>query len=186
MRGVHHWLQTLHHNTKTRTRSQVATGSGFALLCERNEVADMKNRSSDTVSGKASEIIKQKLKESGGCATVSSLRGKTYEIRLKDNDYFLCPLLKPYDFSVFDMIVDLLVSQKQGRADKGNARSLPLGAKGCEEWTVAGTVLKKYFGRNIGEYGPDPIPVFSAVLDWAGIVYNRRGYLELTPAYQYG
>ena len=105
----------------------------------------MENTNTGANSSKASEIIKRKLKECGGHVTVYSQRGKPYIIRSKDDKHFYCPQMILYKFSIFDVIIDLLISQN-GRANKGKAR-LPLGAKGCEEQTVAGTMLKNYFGK---------------------------------------
>lgn len=150
---------------------------------EKTEVTDMENWNFSPASSKASEIIRLKLKECGGCVTVYSLNGKPYEIKIVDSEHFICPQLISYSFSVFDVIVDLLTAQN-GKAKKGNARAAPLGGQGCEEWTVAGAILKNYFGKRVGESGLDPVHVFAAVLDWAGIANNERGYLELTPAYK--
>ena len=84
------------------------------------------------------------------------------------------------------MIVDLLKTQPNYRADKGSARGHRLGEAGCEENTDAGAILKNYFKKNAGESGVDPVFVLAAVLEWAGIAYNHRGYLELTAAYSEG
>ena len=104
-----------------------------------------------------------------------------------DGQHILCSELPPiYTYDVFDVIVDLLKTQPNYRADKGSARGHRLGEAGCEENTVAGAILKNYFGKSAGESGVDPVFVLAAVLEWAGIAHNRRGYLELTAAYSKG
>ncbi len=141
----------------------------------------------DPQSAKASEIIKTKLKKSGGRAIVHSINGNSYEILAeKDGRSFSCaalPIKPSYTYEVFDVIVDLLLSQS-GRAKKGLGRQARLGEPGCEENTVVGAIGKNYSGKELGDYVFDPVFVLSAVLDWAGIAHNRRGYLELTAKYR--
>lgn len=139
----------------------------------------------NTESNKASEIIKNKLAENGGRAIVSSISGKRYGIKAaSDGRHILCDELPPiYTYEVFDVIVDLLKAQPNFKARKGNARNYKLGEAGCEEDTVAGAILKNYFGKNTGESGVDPVFVLASVLEWAGIIHNGRGYLELTVSY---
>ena len=144
---------------------------------------DMENWITDPNSAKASEIIKTKLKEAGGRALVRTYDGSLREVSVaQDGKQFLCPQLLPYSFEVFDAIVALLLSSPGCRAKKGNARSAKLGEPGCEENTIAGTILL-FLGKKPGESGLDPVFIFAAVLDWAGIARNERGYLELTAEY---
>ena len=143
----------------------------------------MENWITDPNSAKASEIIKTKLKEAGGRALVRTYDGSLREVSVaQDGKQFLCPQLLPYSFEVFDAIVALLLSSPGCRAKKGNARSAKLGEPGCEENTIAGTILL-FLGKKPGESGLDPVFIFAAVLDWAGIARNERGYLELTAEY---
>lgn len=140
----------------------------------------------NTESNRASDIIKRKLAENGGRAIVSSISGNRYGIKAdSDGQHILCDELPPiYTYEVFDIIVDLLKGQPNFKARKGNARNYKLGEAGCEENTVAGTILKNYFGKNTGDSGLDPVFILAAVLEWAGIVHNGRGYLELTASYK--
>ncbi len=133
-----------------------------------------------------SYIIKEKLIKNGGTAKVKSLQGKIYQITFNQNDkYIICDNLPPvFTYEVFDIIISLLEKQN-GKAKKGNARNFKLGQKGCEETTVAGTILKNYFGKSDGESGYDPVFILSSILEWAGIIYNKRGYLELTEEYKH-
>ena len=82
-----------------------------------------------------------------------------------------------HEYSVFDVIVDVLRSQG-GKAKKGYGRRR-LGDPGCEETTVAGAIMKNYFGKKPGESCYDPTFALVAILEWAGVVRNGWGYVEL-------
>ena len=151
---------------------------------EEPEEIDAHNIKIDTASKKASEIIKAKLVESGGRAMVRTYTGELREIQAAANGkQFLCPQLTPYDYTVFDAVVDLLIKSPGYRARKGNARNFKLSEPGCEENTVAGAVLV-YMGKKPGESGLDPVFILAAVLEWAGIATNGRGYIALTEKYR--
>ena len=141
----------------------------------------------DARSTKASEIIKIKLKEAGGRAVVESITGNLYEIKAEaDGRSFSCsalPIKPNYTYEVFDVIVDLLLSQG-GKAKKGLGRSAKLGEPNCELTTVVGAIGHQYSGHKLGDSIFDPVFVLAAVLDWAGIARNERGYLELTAEYK--
>ena len=151
------------------------------------EEVNMANLQADQESTLASEIIKSKLIRSGGRANVSSISGKAYEIKAaNDGKSFLCkqlPISPPYEFTVFDTIIDLLKRQG-GRAKKGNGRNYKLGEPGCEDTTVVGAIAKNYSGKKDGDSVFDPVFVLVAVLEWADIAHNYRGFIELTPSYR--
>ena len=125
---------------------------------------------------KASEIVKQKLKECGGRVIIHTLTGLPCEIVAEsDGRSFTSdklPIKPPYTYDVFDVIVDLLV-ENNGRARKGNGRSFKLGAPECDEKTVVGAIAYKYAGKKTGQPVFDPVFVLSAVLEWAGVVKIR-------------
>ena len=54
----------------------------------------------------------------------------------------------------------------------------------CTEDTIVGCIAKEYAGKKEGMSVFDPVFVLSAILDWAGIAHNERGYLELTAEYR--
>ena len=148
------------------------------------EEIDVSAISVDHKSTKASEIIKSKLVDAGGRAMIRLYGGELREIAASpDGTEFLCPQLIPYSYEVFDAIVDLLLRSPGYRAKKGDARKYRLGEPGCEESTVAGTVLT-FMGKKTGESGLDPVFIFAAVLDWAGIAQNGRGEITLTTSYR--
>lgn len=151
---------------------------------EANEI-DVSGLDVDYSSRQASEIIKAKLKEHGGHATVYTVRGLPCELYAEaDGKAFTSdklPINPPYEYAVFDVIVDLLLKQG-GRARKGNGRNYKLGEAGCEENTVVGAIAKSR-GRKVGDSVFDPVFVMAAILEWAGIAENGRGELILTPEY---
>ncbi len=169
--------QTNKSNTKTKRTNK----SG------KMEVIEMKGWNVDKNSIKASEIIKSKLKETGGKATVPALTtGKEYEVLVIEEDRFYCNELissPRYNFGVFDAIVELLKNSDNGSAKKGNGRLAKLGQPGCEENTVVGCIAK-YINKNDGDTVDDPVFVIAAILDWAGIAINGRGKITLTDEYK--
>lgn len=137
---------------------------------------------------KPSDVIKRKLYEAGGKVTIPLLDGKPCTLMMtEDGRGFLCDKLAKYkmkhDFTVFDLIVDLLKASKNGRARKGcgHHKEDKVGFGKCTEDTVMGTVALRYYGKQYGDSTFDPVFVLAAVLDWAGIAQNRRGYLQLLP-----
>lgn len=133
-----------------------------------------------------SERIRALLLQEGGSAVVTSLNGTAYRIQLsQDQEHFFCDALpvKPgYELIVFDLVVELL-QEKGGRARKGMGRNARLGERGCELDTVVGTIGARYAGAQPGESVLDPVFVLAAVLEWAGICRNERGWLSLTVDY---
>lgn len=148
----------------------------------KRENIPLDNLKYDECSTKASDIIKRKLKAYGGHATVYTARGLPCEIFAEPDGISFSsdklPIKPPYQYDVFDVIVDLLRSQ-DGRAKKGNGRNFKLGERGCEETTVVGAVAK-YRGNQLGDSVFDPIFVLAAILEWANIATNGRGEIILT------
>ena len=92
------------------------------------------------------------------------------------------PITHPYEYRIFDVVVDLLISQG-GRARKGNGRNYKLGERNCDHTTVIGAVSFDR-GYRIGDSVFDPVFVFAAILEWAGIAHNERGELVLTQQFK--
>lgn len=150
------------------------------------EKAAMISLKFDQSNPKASQIIKAKLLENGGHVTVYTARGLPCEIWAdSDGKSFVSdklPIKPNYEYTVFDVIVELLVANG-GRAKKGNGRNYKLGHPSCDEHTVVGAVAKNYAGKKVGDSVFDPVFVLAAVLEWAGIAHNGRGELVLTQQY---
>lgn len=160
---------------------------GLSSIEDTEEEFDMSLlKKIDRSSEKVSEMIRSKLYENGGKTTVYSITGKPYIIKAaNDGRSFLCnelPITPPYTYEVFDVIVDFLKRQG-GKARKGNGRNYRLGEGDCAEDTVVWAIGKNYFKAADGTSVVDPVFVLAAVLDWAGIAHNERGYLTLTAEY---
>ena len=148
------------------------------------EVIDMSDWHVPEDSKKASDIIKRKLMENSGRVIVHTIQGFPCEIRAaSDGVSFHCNKLPSYRYEVFDVIVDLLISQG-GRAKKGNGRNHRLGEPECDETTVVGAIGYHYFHTESGHSVLDPVFVLAAVLEWADIANNERGELVLTASYR--
>ena len=135
---------------------------------------------------KASEIIKEKLISAGGTATITLLNGQPCTIVLThDGKAFTSDKLNNYklkhSFEVFDIITQLLRNSNGHKAKKGNGRGEndKVGFGKCTEDTVMGTVAMHYYGKKLGESSFDPVFVLAAILDWANIAENKRGYIKL-------
>ena len=132
-----------------------------------------------------SKQVQNKLMSVGGSATIPLLNGDVCHIILdKNNTGFVCDKLNNYSlfyhFEVFDAIQELL-KQKGGRALKGAGRGKEdkVGYGKCGLDTVVGYIAYKYSGVKLGGSTFDPVFVLAAVLDWANIARNCRGYIEL-------
>ena len=136
---------------------------------------------------KASDIIKQKLIANGGRVVVYTARNLPCEIEASQDGVSFSsnklPNKPQFRYDVFDVIVDLLISQG-GRAPKGNGRNCKLGDPKCDSTTVVGVIGYNYFGKRTGEATLDPVFVLAAVLEWADIAHNERGELVLTNSYK--
>lgn len=153
---------------------------------EEIEMPSITKLTADRNSTRPSEIIKAKLLDNGGRVIVHTARGLPCEIiAAPDGKSFVSkklPVKPPYEYKVFDAIVDLLIANG-GRARKGNGRNYKLGHPECDENTVVG-IVAIYAGKKSGESVYDPVFVLAAVLEWAGIASNERGELVLTQSYR--
>lgn len=132
---------------------------------------------------KASEIIRRKLMDEGGRARIPQLqKGKYAEIQLIGNNSLASDKLPSFNLSldVFDIVVDF-IREQGGKARKGGGRSpdSKVGYGQCTKDTIMYCVATKYFGCSIGESTFDPIFIIAAVLDWAGVAYNKVGSITL-------
>ena len=140
---------------------------------------DMTGWETNENSTRASDIVRAKLISCGGKAVVHTLQGKAYSVWVESPTTFVCDKITSYTYDIFDVIVEHIVSHG-GKARKGSGRGR-LGDSHCEEDTIAAAILENYWHSDTGL---DPGFVMVAILEWAGIVNNRRGYAELTPEYR--
>ena len=137
-----------------------------------------------------SEIIRRKMYENGGSVVIPLLDGKLCRIvSSSDGKSFTSDKLNKYqihyEYSVFNYIVDLLKQSKNYRAPKGNGHGKEdkVGYGKCTEDTIVGTIAIKYLKKQYGTSTYDPVFVLAAILDWAGIGMNQRGFVSLHPNY---
>lgn len=130
---------------------------------------------------KASIIIQNKLNEAGGKALITLLNGDNCYLTRESADSFTCDKL-PHQyvtFNIFDIVVDFLKNQKYGKAVKGGCRNSKVGEGKCGKETIMYIIATKYYKKEIGDSSFDPLFVIAAVLDWAGIARNSRGFITL-------
>lgn len=171
--------------TAKRKLEQLIASLGIQNETTYPEEFDMSLFKTNCNSQTPSEIIINKLIDAGGKAIVTSLDGSEYEIVLdSDGKTMLCSALPPYDFRIFNIIVDL-ARREGGRARKGQARGKQdkIGSSKCNEHTITGVIGIEYYGKGIGESVFDPVFVLASVLEWSGIAHNCRGYIELSQEY---
>lgn len=137
-----------------------------------------------------SEIVRSKLYANGGSAVISLLDGKPCTIKTSmDGKFFTSDKLNKhklaFEYSVFDCIVDLLMHSAKYQAPKGSGHGKDdkVGYGKCTEDTIIGTIAINYFQKQYGESTYDPTFVLAAILDWAGIGINARGFVSLDPSY---
>lgn len=163
---------------------------GYAEESEDVKEVNLDMRSFGSInhnSNMASEIVRAKLFENGGIAEIRLLDGKPCKIAAsEDGKTFTSDKLNNYkitiEYSVFDCVIDLLKTCKQYTAPKGNAHGKEdkVGYGKCTDDTIVGTIAMKYFGKTQGESTLDPTFVISAILEWAGIAHNKRGFVTLS------
>lgn len=125
-----------------------------------------------------SDIIKKKI-TSCEKVTISLLSGKSCTIWAEDSHSFTSDKLpEKVEYRVFDIIYDLL-KRKGGKVKKGLGRGYRVGEEKCTRDTIMGTLAYEYYGKKDGESTLDPVFVLAAILDWANLARNCRGYIEL-------
>ncbi|MGO4889958.1 DUF2089 family protein [Anaerobacillus sp. MEB173] len=129
--------------------------------------------------------IKAKLNDCGGKTTIKLLQGDDCEIWFdSDGKGLISPKIPPTNqlvWEAFDAAVEVIVNNG-GKVAKGNARSgAKLGSVELPINSVEGYIAQKVHGVNEGETAFGPGFVISAVLDWAGICKNERGFLSIRP-----
>lgn len=132
-----------------------------------------------------SKQVQNKLMSVGGSATIRLLNGDVCHILLdKDNTGFISDKLNNYSvfyrLEVFDVIQELL-QKKGGRVIKGAGRGKEdkVGYGKCGLDTLVGYIAYKYSGVELGGSAFDPVFVLAAILDWANLARNCRGYIEV-------
>ncbi|WP_206458256.1 DUF2089 family protein [Anaerovorax sp. IOR16] len=156
---------------------------------ERNETAmiTVDNQPIKETDSPVIKIIKEKLNAVGGRALIPLYSGDLCDIGFDPNGKGLVspkiPVPNHLTWDVFDAAVEVVI-QNGGKAIKGKARSgAKLGSDDLPLDSVEGYIAHKVHGAQIGETAFGPAFVIAAILDWAGICRNERGYLTINPSY---
>ena len=127
-------------------------------------------------------IIKEKLNECGGIATLTLPKGKTFQIYYEEFGSGICatnlPASRSLPWSAFWDAIELL-ERSGGTAPKGNAMQGKLGSAALPLDSVEGYVALHTFRMKKGDSCPRMISSLAAILEWAGLCKNGYGYLEL-------
>ena len=126
--------------------------------------------------------IKKHLNEKKGRALLPLPRGNSFYIYYEEYGNGIVatniPKSRILTWKAFDCAV-LLLSRKNGRAEKGNAMKAKLGEPALSLDSVEGYVAANAYGVKTGESTLRIISPLSAILEWAGVCRNGYGFLEL-------
>ncbi|WP_336990067.1 DUF2089 family protein [Bacillus infantis] len=127
--------------------------------------------------------IKGKLNKNSGRASIPLYRGDLCDIGFDSSGNGLfsskIPVPNHLTWKVLDAAVEVVI-KNGGKAMKGMARSgAKLGSSELPIDSVEGYIAHKVHGIQIGETAFGPGFVIAAILDWAGICRNERGYVTL-------
>lgn len=160
------------------------------LKDEKGEASDVPTVSFMPIEPDDSPVIvriKEKLNACGGRTKISLLQGDLCEIWFDANGKGLVsPKIPPANqlvWEAFDAAVEVVI-KNGGKAVKGKARSgAKLGSDDLPFDSVEGYIAHKVHGVKEGETALGPGFVICAVLDWAEICRNERGYLTINPMF---
>lgn len=131
--------------------------------------------------------IKERLNASDGQAVIKLYSGDDCEIWFDENGKGLVsPKIPPANqliWEAFDAAVEVVLNNG-GKAKKGNAQSgAKLGMNKLMMNSVEGYIAHKVHGAQEGDTAFGPGFVICAILDWADICNNERGYLSIAPGF---
>jgi hypothetical protein len=127
--------------------------------------------------------IKEKLNATDGQATIMLYSGDRCDIWFDEDDKGLVssiiPATNQLGWEAFDAAVEVVINNG-GKAKKGNAQSgAKLGTVKLMLNSVEGYIAHKVHGVQEGETAFSAGFVICAILDWAGICRNEKGYLKI-------
>lgn len=134
--------------------------------------------------------IKEKLNACEGIATIPLYSGDNCDIWFDKGDKGLVsPKIPPSNqlgWEAFDAAVEVVINNG-GKAKKGNAQSgARLGSEKLTLNSVEGYIAHKVHGIQEGETAFGPGFVICAILDWAEVCKNERGYLRINSKFNLG
>ena len=168
---------------KRYEESMIALGLKEEMQIKEEEINMSFFNKMNRDSNKASDVIRNKLYENRGVAVIGLKNGDACRVSIVgDGSSFVSNKLSPQaiDFCVFDIIVDFL-KKSGGKAPKGLGRGKEdkVGSGKCGKETIMYQIATQYYGKVEGESTFDPVFVLAAMLEWAGIAENGRGYVRL-------
>ena len=127
--------------------------------------------------------IKEKLNINEGRALIPQFRGDLCEIRYDISGNGLTtpkiPIPDQLTWDVFDAAVEIVI-KNGGKVVKGKAQTgARLGSDDLPIDSLEGYIAYKVRGKKIGETAYGPGFVVAAILDWADICNNERGYISI-------
>jgi hypothetical protein len=133
------------------------------------------------------KIIKEKLNKSEGRALIPQYRGDLCEIRFDPNGRGLMtpkiPIPDQLTWDVFDAAVEVVI-KNGGKVIKGKAQTgARLGSDDLPIDSLEGYIAYKAHGKKVGETAYGPGFVVAAILDWADICSNERGYISIKSSF---
>ena len=134
---------------------------------------------------KPSEIIKNKLISENGVVKInlkkSNMSKKDYfTVTLEENGVIVDNLgNQPYlSFYIFDGLIEFLINCN-GELKKGNVMNFKLGSDELPIKSVEGYVAYTFFDKEKDDWVFRRSTPICAILEWAGICENKRGYIAL-------
>lgn len=158
---------------------------------ERNE-APMIISGIQTIHNKDSLVvrkIKEKLNISDGRALIPLYNGDICEIGFDSNGKGLVspkiPMPNQLTWDVFEAAVEVVI-QNGGKVRKGKARSgAKLGSDDLPLDSLEGYIAHKVHGVEVGKTAFGPGFVVAAILDWAEVCNNERGFVTIKPGFMF-
>lgn len=131
--------------------------------------------------------IKEKLNKSNGRASIPLYNGDLCEIGFDSTGKGLVspkiPVPNQLTWEVFEAAVEIVV-QNGGKVIKGKARSgAKLGSDDLPLDSLEGYIAHKVHGVEVGKAAFGPGFVIAAILDWAEVCNNERGFVTIKPGF---
>lgn len=172
-------------NIKEEVAAEVANENKSLKVLEKD---DSINHNIILSNGIVSKKIRDKLDLCGGKTIIKLFRGDSCEIGYDSNGNGLVspkiPVPNQLTWEVFEAAVEVVINNG-GKALKGSARSkgARLGDEKLPVNSVEGYVAHKVHGVKEGESSFGPGFVICAILDWADVCNNERGFLTIKPSF---
>jgi hypothetical protein len=125
-------------------------------------------------------VIKQKITNVCGEASIPLLRGGTFKARMIKDGIMVDNLSsQPFlPWRVFQEAVELM-GRQSGRAKRGNAMNYRLGEVGLPLDSIEGHIAHVMYSKKPGEWVFRRVTPIAAILIWAGICRAEPGVLVL-------